>query len=325
MNLNYKIAIINPYRADGLARTVLDGLLQLKKASNELDFFLSSEFDYSMPLKDRILGKDEFINFARIADATFLIYGKEDTNYDLAREINLWDKTVFIDGSEVGKNRRYDLEIQDKILDGKYRGNGAINFEMLEKCALYFRRERPYIKSIIPLPFGIESRYLQYAGNNKRKDIDFFCVFGQEKYPILRKHVKKKLIKFCKKNNFIYHVKKTKTSDEFYELLSMSKVGISVGGGGYDTMRFWEIFGNNCLLLTEKIDIYKENSDELDYKRIWQFNDLNDFQDQLEKIGKFLQEKYNQQSMQEEYKNILLKHSSKARVLTIFDQIFGNQ
>ena len=188
---------------------------------------------------------------------------------------------------------------------------------MLEKCALYFRREKPYIKSIIPLPFGIESRHLQYVGKNKRKDIDFFCVFGQEKYPILRKHVKKKLIKFCKKNNFIYYVKKTKTSDEFYELLSMSKVGISVGGGGYDTMRFWEILGNNCLLLTETIDIYKYGSDELKYKRIWEFNNLYDFEYQLEKMVKFLREEYNQESLWDEYEDIMSGHYCKARALEV--------
>lgn len=74
-------------------------------------------------------------------------------------------------------------------------------------------------------------------------------------------------------------------------------------------------------MLTEKIDIYPNDSDELNYKRIWQFNGLNDFQDQLEKMGKFLREKYDQQNMQEEYKNILLKHSSEARVLTILNKM----
>jgi len=321
MNLDYKIAIINPHKSDGIARTVLDGFLLLQKENPKLEFFLAKDFDYSLNLENNILEKQEFINYASKADVIFLIYGKGDTDYDLAHEINLWKKTIFIDGSEVGKDRRYDYEIEKKLLSGEYKENGKINKEMFEKCKLYFKREKPYIKGIIPMPFGIESRYLKYYDKNKKKDIDFFCVFGQEEYPKLRKYARKKLEKFCKKNNFTCHTKKTKTREEFYELLSRSKVGISVGGGGFDTMRFWEILGNNCLLITERIDIYEENSKKLDYKRILQFNDLGDFQERLEEVGDFLKNKYNQNNLDEEYNNILEKHSSRARVLEIIDKI----
>jgi len=93
-----------------------------------------------------------------------------------------------------------------------------------------------------------------------------------------------------------------------------------VGGGGYDTARFWEILGNNCLLLTERIDIFQPDSKELDYKRIWQFNNLYDFWYQLHKVGEFLRNKYKQDNLVQEYKDILSRHSSKARVLTILNK-----
>ena len=134
---------------------------------------------------------------------------------------------------------------------------------------------------------------------------------------MLRRHVREELKAFCKKNNFTYWTQKTKTPEEFRKILARSKVGISVGGGGFDTMRFWEILGNNCILMTENIDIFPSNSKALDYRRVYQFNNLFDFRDQLELIATLLKNGYDQESFQEEYQKILNAHSSKARVRTI--------
>lgn len=316
-----KIAIINSKNPDGLARTIFDGLLELQKEKKELEFFLSSEFNYILPLEKCVLSRAEFIRYARQADFIFLIWSKDYTDFKLAEEISQWQKTIFIDGSELGKNNRFDASIQKDVLELKYKKQGAINKEMLQKCALYFRREKPYISSVIPLPFGIESIYLSRYKKDTKKDIDFHCVFGQDKYPPLRKYATEILIDFCRKNNFTYHIDKTKTREEFYDLLNRSKVGISIGGGGFDSMRFWEILGNNCLLLTEKIDIYPPDSDRLNYKRIYEFNNLCDFQFQLGKIFDFLRNGYEQEKLGEEYQKILKEHSSKARISEVFQRL----
>ena len=84
-------------------------------------------------------------------------------------------------------------------------------------------------------------------------------------------------------------------------------------------MRFWEILGNNCLLLTERLDIYEPDSKRLDYKRIWQFNNLFDFDYYLEKIGKILKENYKEDELKEEYVKIMQEHSSEARVMEIIN------
>ncbi|MFH1427404.1 MAG: glycosyltransferase [Patescibacteria group bacterium] len=319
MNLNYKIAIINPSRPDGLARTVIDGLAELKKGNENLEFRLSENFEYNLPLENKVLSRENFISYAKEADLIFFIWDKYKIDYKLAKQIKSWKKTIYIDGSEVGRDRRYDFTIQKKIIDLKYRKQGAIDKKMLKKCALYFRREKPYLNGIIPLPFGIESSYLKNYKKDIKKDIDFNCIFGQSEYPILRKYVTETLVKFCKKNNFSYSIEKTNNREEFYKLMARSKVGISVGGGGFDTFRFWEILANNCLLLTEKIDIYQPGSSELNYKRIRQFSNLYDFQSQLIKVARFLKEEYREEDLKEEYKEILNRHSSKARVLKILN------
>jgi len=307
----YKIAIINPFRPDGLARTIFDGLLALNQAGSTIDFKLSSQFDYDLPLAEYCLVRDQFVNFAKSADLIFLIWGKDGTDLALAELINCWDKTIYLDGSEVGKNLRYDFKIQRDILAGTYQQAGCINQELLAKCAGYFRREKPYWSGIEALPFGIETRYLSFKPTDLVKDIDFFCIFGQDEYPLMRRYAREFVKKYCAENGFTCATAPTNNQTEFYQLLARSKVGVSI--------RFWEILGNNSLLLTEKIDIFEPDSQKLVYRRIYQFSNLFDFQTQLEKIGAFLRTDYLGLDLGPEYESILADHSTSARVRQIIE------
>lgn len=332
MNTPRSIALILPInQSDYLANTVIDGLLTLSKTNPGLSFKITKDYLSPFDLQSRVLPEREFMEFAIKADLILLVRGKRNTNVRLAQRINLWKKTVFIDGSEFGKDGRYDFDLQKKVLSGTYDGFGTIDKTMLEKCALYFRREKPYIPGIIPLPFGIESRYVKFAPQETKKEIDFVCIFGQDEYPIMRRYAAEILENFCKKNNFTYATGRTKGfnfvdetkqagRDEFFKLLSRAKVGISIGGGGFDTARFWEILGNDCILLTEKIDIYEPDGDELNYKRIFEFNNLFDFEYQLNILGKHIKTKYDSNDMSAEYQAIMERHSSSSRVLLILEK-----
>jgi hypothetical protein len=324
----YKIAVITPiHKNDYLTDTVLDGLLTLAD-KGEVRFTLPDSYVSKLDIKTNKLTRDTFKQFAEEADLVLFCWGKNNTDYELAEEVNKFSKTVFLDGSEIGRNGRLDREIQERILSGTYEGPGKIVEEMLKKCALYFRREKPYKNGIIPFPFGIEKKYVKYEPSVK-KDIDFVCIFGQEEFPPLRKEVRLCLEEFCKREGFSCVTKQTKipffdvytsfARNRFYKLLARAKVGISVSGSGFDTARFWEILGNNCMLLTEKIDIYEENSPRLKYDRIWEFKDINEFKIQLEKFGNFLRNGYDLSKMQEEYRAISSQHSGAARVSEIIE------
>lgn len=327
------IAVITPkYKNDYLTDTVIDGLILLKKENSRIDFYVPDTYPTDLDMSGISLNEKDFMDYADSSDLILFFRGKDikknyfffertviNTDYEKVNRINKFNKTLFFDGSEVGGNRRYDPEIQRQIMDGTYEGRGNIDTEMESKCALYFRREKPYLRGIIPFPFGIESSYTKYYSKNAEKDIDFFCVFGHEEYAPLRKEVKEVLIAYCKKNNFTCFTEKT-DKDNFYKILVRSKVGISVGGGGYDTARFWETLGNNCILLTEKIDVYESNSERLKYKRIWQFKDLSEFNKKLEEIGHYIKNQYKQEEMTEEYERILADHSSKSRVIEIIEK-----
>lgn len=314
-----KIALIAPkIKNDYLTDTVIDGLLSLKE-ERDIEFRVTEGYPSRLDISNFFLDEVEFLEFSLSADLILFFWGKGNTNFELAHKLNSFHKTVFIDGSEVGGNHRLDSGILHQLEMGTYEGNGKVDKEMLEKCALYFKREKPYLKGVTPFPFGIERKYRKYYSGGVKKEIDFFCVFGQDEYPILRREVKFALEDFCKKNGFTYFTEKT-DQDNFYKVLSKSKVGISVGGGGYDTARFWEILGNNCLLMTEKIAVYEPNSERLKYQRIWQFDDLKQFNSQLEKMGDFLKNEYRQENLEEEYREILEDHSTKARVLEIIEK-----
>jgi hypothetical protein len=318
--------IFNKDRNDYLTDTVFDGLASLQENGQKIQLYFPYGYktNISMPAHN-ILEEKDFIERSKNADLILLFNNGLNVNLELAEKIGRFNKTFFIDGDEPGKDNRFNSSIVEGIKNGTYQGRGVIRFDLLKKCAGYFRREPPYLDGITPLPFGIERRYIQYKEGFK-KDIDFVCIFGQEKFPTLRKDVREYLEIFSKNNGFSYVTKQTKipffnihskfAQKRFHKLLARAKVGVSVGGGGFDTLRFWEILGNNCILLTEKINLFKPEDNTFPYKRISQFSDLESFKIELQKVAESLKS-YNQENLKEEYARIINDHSTEARVKTI--------
>ncbi len=318
-----KVAVILPVlKSDYLANTVVDGLIDLQSEQSDLDLVVTTKYPSPIDLSKYERNEDAFISYANSSDLVILCWGKGSANFNLAEKIGMWSKTVFVDGSELGKNNRFDAKILDEVENGVYKGNGAIDLNMLSKCKLYFRRERPYIKNIIPFPFGIERRYRLHYDKNIKRDIDFTCIFGQDEYPILRRQVQQYLKEFCKNNNLVCKTDKTSGfnfddnskragRNEFYEILSRTKVGISIGGGGFDTARFWEILASGAHLMTEKISIYNEGDNKFKYRNITEFTSLEDFKIKLDEIARRINDVVPNDA---EYQSIINDHSTKARV-----------
>src|SRR3989344_1562565 len=255
MNLNYKIAVVTPSeRDDFYVDTVLDGLSELQKEHPELEFHypdtypLSDISTYPMPKgfsRDTRMPREKLFSFAKDADLIILGHGKYGIDYDFVEKIDGWKKTVFVDGSEIGKNRWRDATLQLEVIRGTYNGPGAPNKEMLKRCRAYFRREKPYTGGMIPFPLGIESRNSKYLNPNQEKDIDFACMFGQEEYPLTRKYAGELVEKFCKKMGFSCHTQKTYklpivkkgpySQEKYLKTWARTKVGISTGAAGYDS------------------------------------------------------------------------------------------
>lgn len=309
-----RIALANPRAPEGLTRTILDGVQALQEGGAPLEIRLAGPLDYPLKTTGLILGEEQFTRYARTADLVLLPYCKRGMQGALVERIGAWEKTVYLDGSEPGKNRRLDPAIRPALLDGSYAGTGGVDREMLAKCALYFRRERPYLPGTLPLPFGIERRYTRYVRAGRARDIDVVCLFGQEAYPPLRRQVREALEVFCNECGLRCLTTKTWTTNGFYRALARAKVGVSVSGGGFDSFRFWETLGADCLLLTETIDIDPPPGTTLAYERVRQFGDLDSFKTELARLATFLQDGYDAWDRRPEYERILAEHSTAARV-----------
>ena len=230
-----RVAVIPPLaKQDYLVNTVLDGLEVLQQSGVIDAFALADGYPVPSRLSPPVLEQPASHDFARTADAVLLLWGKKKPNWKLAEQLGCWAKTAFVDGSEPGGDLRFDARVQRAVLEGAKRTEGAVNFEMLRRCAAYFRREKPILPGMEALPFGIDRHHLAAYRPGTRKDIDFFCVFGQDKHPLLRREATAYLRGFCAREGFNCVTDKV-APDRFYELLARSKVGVSVGGGGYDT------------------------------------------------------------------------------------------
>ena len=93
-----------------------------------------------------------------------------------------------------------------QILSGEFTGRGAPDKEIQKKVRAYFRREKPYFPGMVPFPLGIESRFMKHYDPNKKKDVDFSAIFGQEVYPVTRRYTRELTDKFCKKNSKSFEI-----------------------------------------------------------------------------------------------------------------------
>lgn len=64
-----------------------------------------------------------------------------------------------------------------------------------------------------------------------------------------------------------------------YDLLSRSKMGLSIRGAGFDTVRYWEIVASKTLLISERPSIYIPNNFEHEKHAVFCRPDLSDLLD----------------------------------------------
>ncbi len=325
-NTQITIAVITPGgKEDYLVRTVVDGLEQLRIDGIVKDVKYTSGNPRHFGISCHELNDDNFIKFARSADVILYCWGKVHDHKELVDIIGRYNITAYIDGSELGHNKRLEPQIVQKVEQGSYQEQGAINTDMLKRCVAYFRREKPYVKGVLPLPYGIERAYTKYSldKNLKERSYDIISVFGQRKYPPLRELIASyvEMIKaqgslrvwntstklpFLSPNSFLSRWR-------FYKKLANARVGISISGGGFDTARFWEILGSGALLLTQKIDINFPDEIGLPQELYAEFSSGLDIDEKL-KMLLVRANKVSQEDYRRAYSDLIKHHSSAARM-----------
>ena len=101
------------------------------------------------------------------------------------------------------------------------------------------------------------------------------------------------------------------TSTEYFQLLSRSKIGLSVRGAGFDTLRYWEIVASKALLLSERPSI--DIPDNFEHGKHAVFC-RSDFSDLLDLVREYVSDQSARSAIAEEgYRHLLRFHTCERR------------
>lgn len=256
-----------------------------------------------------ILEKDKIVSKALECDVIFILHGKKPGDYSTLNEINVWDKCIFIDGSE------WNITYYPP-----FDRNNFIFEDMLRKCKFYFKREcyPEYTKrGIIPLPFVALNS--DFGGYSEKKEIDVLCAFGN--IPGLpdvhSKSWRQVAIEACedlKKEG--YNIVNSKVRD-YLRTVNRSWITMDAYGGGECNARTFQIPANRSVGFYKEFEIiipyFQEYSDYIPWENS---------EDLKNKIRSFLSNKDQLEKISEDsYRNVLDYHTSEKRVQYIFEKI----
>jgi hypothetical protein len=263
-----KLLFVNSSSTDYLQDLTYSGLVKILGVENVIDY--PWNLKYHLPVKNypKNFGYTKFtINFNfnidfKSFDAVILASAKKDALAGFKKILSKIHNTpiVFLDGGdrpEIGGDFSR-LGIEDSYLElVKIRP-----FDLIFKRE-YFLNEHGNISHIFPFPFSFPYNVSVPVANENEKKYD--VSFWAQKEPAIREKVLKMLQgKYdCDKNgtklnqDFETYSRKGK----FYlEELSRCKIVLNFRGGGWDTMRYWEVPAVNTLMISQKPKIYIPNN-----------------------------------------------------------------
>ena len=334
-----KIIAITPDRkTDTIARMTIQGLHDLKcnVIATSMGNFVKKEYS-----------DEEIISHSKDADFIFVIWGKVKGNkppkYYLVDQINMPEKTVYIDGSEwtstgyANKERLIyspwslrNIEYQKyqaKLNPSYCKGTPWINKEMYHKASWYFKREcyQEDIENLGLYPYnvGCINEYFTESIDYENKDIDVLWSFGH-----VDTGLRYETVAVCEKLKFEgYNVKfvgggipnaPKVSKKEYDEYISRSLIGISAWGAGNSCMRLFEIAaaGTCCMAQKTQIEFISKPKDMIDYI---EYSSISEFE---EKIRHLLKNKDLAKNIGKTGKAFMKKyHTPAARVQYIFNII----
>ena len=185
-------------------------------------------------------------------------------------------KTVFIDGGDWatigGDFKRLNcLDAYESVVSKR-------SFDVVFKRE--YLKETEYDSTVHPLPFSInEQRYRGIKQLPFRYDVAFWAV---ESHPI-RKQVFDlvKPLYDCATNGTIPNqvAKQYKRKGRFYfEELKRTRISLNFRGGGWDTLRFWEIMALESFMISQRPGIIIPNDFTEGEEIIYCKDDLSDLQ-----------------------------------------------
>lgn len=239
------------------------------------------------------------------------------TYLEIAKDIPKNIPIIFIDGGD-----GYDIGIDLTTYGYNNLYNEALNIRPFD---IVFKREylinKEYEKNVFPLPmcFNLD-RLPQKLPNTYKYDFSFWAV---ESDPIRTKALTILENEFdCEQNGTYKNQKfsKYKRKGEFYlQELKSCKIILNLRGGGWDTMRYWEVPAVGGFMLSQKPGIVIPNNFEHEKDIVFIKDDLSDLVD----LGKYyLKNEIKREEIAKNGQNKLLEyHTDIKRVEYIFETI----
>ncbi|GKS59008.1 hypothetical protein YTPLAS18_25350 [Nitrospira sp.] len=105
--------------------------------------------------------------------------------------------------------------------------------------------------------------------------------------------------------------------EEYHDLLARSKIALSIRGGGFDTVRYWEIVASKALLVSEEPDICIPHNFEHGKHAVFCKSDLSDLMDL---VKAFTWDDAAREGLAEEgYRHLLRHHTCERRAEYFLD------
>lgn len=324
-----KILYINSFSFDYVQDLTYSGLVKKFGIENIIDFSWNKKYHLpyvKYPKNNGYVRGSFFKSIFRKIDLKkfdYVFIGSDKVEsfqkyVEISKYIPKTTPIIFIDGGD-GSEIAFDLKI--------YRNRSDLYQEAfkIRPFDIIFKREylidKEYEKNVFPLPmcFNLD-RLPSKLPNTYKYDFSFWAV---ESDPIRTKALNILENEFDCKQNGTYKnqiFSKYKRKGEFYlQELKSCKITLNLRGGGWDTMRYWEVPAVGGFMLSQKPGIVIPNNFEHEKDIVFIKDDLSDLVD----LGKYyLKNEAKREEIAKNGHNKLLEyHTDIKRVEYIFETI----
>jgi hypothetical protein len=324
-----KILFINSLSADYVQDLTYSGLVKTFGVDNIIDYRWNKKYHVPYKKYPKNLGyvKNSLLQtlFRRIdfktIDYVFIGSCKVDafqTYVEIAAQIPSSTPVVFIDGGD-GSEVGIDLTVY-KHPDLYQEAVNTRPFDVVFKREYLI--EKRYESNVYPLPMSFNLDRLPLMTSGYKYDISFWAV---ESHPIRIEALNLLQDKFdCAQNGTVRNQKfsQYKRKGEFYlQELAACKIILNLRGGGWDTMRYWEVPAVSGFMMSQKPGIVIPNNFEHEKEVIFIQDDLSDL---IDLADYYLRHDTEREAIaQRGHQKILDYHTDSKRVEYIFDTLRG--
>lgn len=278
-----KILYINSHSADYVQDLTYSGLVKLLGIENVIDFRWNTKFHVPYKKYPKNLGyqKNSFLpsllhRSIRNIDVVIIAAAKASafkTYLEIVDKIPANVPIVFIDGGDpselgggIGDKKLYTQALEKRPFNAIFKREYLLDDE--------------WGHSVYPFPISFNLDRLPVIPQSKKYDVSFWAV---ESHPIRAKVLDLLQDQFdCKDNGTSRNQKfsQYKRKGDFYlQELAACKIVLNFRGGGWDTLRYWEVPAIGSMMISQKPGIRIPNDFENNKHLIFCQDNLTDLID----------------------------------------------